>query len=102
MPDLWERRTTLPDAEGSAVRAVRPEVRLVRPVLHEQRETRPRWSSMTGLFDVGVAFLAAAFLVYVLGAKRLVGFSMSSSRAIVVVFVILSVATFLASTVSNV
>jgi uncharacterized membrane protein YtjA (UPF0391 family) len=56
---------------------------------------------MATLLGLAILFLVVAFVSYLLGAKGLAGFSMSTAKVMIVVFVILFAATLLASTVSN-
>jgi hypothetical protein len=56
---------------------------------------------MAVLLTLAILFLVGAFAAYPLAAKRVAGFSMSTAKVMIVVFVLLFAATLLASTVSS-
>ena len=56
---------------------------------------------MATLLGVAVLFLIIAFLAYVFGAKGIGGFSMSTAKVLVVVFVLLFVATLVVGDTAN-
>ncbi len=56
---------------------------------------------MATLLGVAILFLIIAFAAYILGAKGLAGFSMSITKVLVAVFVLLFVATLVLGNTAN-
>jgi uncharacterized membrane protein YtjA (UPF0391 family) len=57
---------------------------------------------MAGLLELAVLFLIIAFVAYVLGAKKIAGFSMGIAKILAVVFVGLFVLSFVFGLVLNI
>ncbi len=56
---------------------------------------------MATLLGVAILFLIIAFAAYILGAKGLAGFSISITKVLVAVFVLLFVATLVLGNTAN-
>jgi uncharacterized membrane protein YtjA (UPF0391 family) len=48
---------------------------------------------LAGLLGIAILFLVIAFAAYVLGARKIAGFSMEIAKILIVVFVILFIVT---------